>query len=124
MLSTNNIFSPANGQPIITPSQDMVLGMYYLTKDHIAAYEKEEPRFFSALSELFLAYGHGLTQTHRPLRLRMDIGATSVAVSVNDTLLDTADVSISLAGFRIALRATEAIGYVAFDEYVVSAPGR
>ena len=52
------------------------------------------------------------------------IGATSVAVSVNDTLLDTADVSISLAGFGIALRATEATGYVAFDEYVVSVPGR
>src|SRR5262249_41745031 len=74
MLATNNIFSPANGQPIITPSQDMVLGIYYLTKDHVAAYEKEEPRFFTSLSGLFLAYGHGTTQTHRPLRLRMDSG--------------------------------------------------
>jgi DNA-directed RNA polymerase subunit beta' len=74
MLSTNNIFSPANGQPIITPSQDMVLGLYYLTKDHVGAYEKEEPRAYSSLSELFLAHGHGSTQTHRPLRLRMDPG--------------------------------------------------
>jgi hypothetical protein len=65
-----------------------------------------------------------LLHVEDPLRLRMDIGATSVAVSVNDTLLDTADVSITLAGFGIALRATEATGYVAFDEYVVSAPGR
>ena len=33
MLSTNNVFSPANGAPIISPSQDMVLGIYYLTKE-------------------------------------------------------------------------------------------
>jgi hypothetical protein len=65
-----------------------------------------------------------LLRAEDPLRLRMDIGATSVAVSVNDTRLDTADVSITLASFGIALRATEATGYVAFDEYKVSVPGR
>lgn len=65
-----------------------------------------------------------LLRAEDPLRLSMDISPTSVAVSVNDTLLDTAGVSINLAGFGIALRATEATGYVAFDEYVVSAPGR
>ncbi len=65
-----------------------------------------------------------LLRAEDPLRLRMDIGATGVAVSVNDTRLDTADVSIALAGFGVALRATEGTGYVAFDEYVVSVPGR
>jgi DNA-directed RNA polymerase subunit beta' len=34
MLSTNNIFSPANGGPIIAPSQDIVLGVYFITSDH------------------------------------------------------------------------------------------
>ena len=36
MMSTNNIFSPANGHPIITPSQDIVMGCYYLTADRAA----------------------------------------------------------------------------------------
>ncbi|MAB81354.1 MAG: DNA-directed RNA polymerase subunit beta' [Planctomycetes bacterium] len=74
MLATNNIFSPANGQPIITPSQDMVLGLYYLTKDHLGTWDKEEPKLFSSLDELFLAYGHGFTETHRPVRVRMQAG--------------------------------------------------
>ncbi len=74
MLSTNNIFSPANGMPIITPSQDMVLGLYYLTKDHLGTYDKLEPKLFGSLQELFLAYGHGFTETHRPVRVRMTPG--------------------------------------------------
>jgi len=72
MLSTNNIFSPANGQPIIAPSQDMVLGIFYLSKDpHVA---DDKPRRFSSLNELFLAYGHGLTQTHRMVAVRLEPG--------------------------------------------------
>src|SRR5207253_1688045 len=39
MMSTNNIFSPANGQPIISPSQDIVMGCYYLTADPLAAFD-------------------------------------------------------------------------------------
>ena len=70
MLSSNNIFSPANGAPIITPSQDMVLGLYYLTK---APYGKAEGvKRYSSLSELFLAFGHGDTRTHRPVQVRME----------------------------------------------------
>jgi len=37
MLSSNNILSPANGDPIIVPSQDIVLGLYYMTRERIAA---------------------------------------------------------------------------------------
>jgi DNA-directed RNA polymerase subunit beta' len=70
MLSSNNIFSPANGAPIISPSQDMVLGLYYLTKAPQSAAGK--PRRYGALSELFLAYGHGETRTHRPVEVRME----------------------------------------------------
>ncbi|HKX46069.1 MAG TPA: DNA-directed RNA polymerase subunit beta', partial [Planctomycetota bacterium] len=72
MLSTNNIFSPANGQPIIAPSQDMVLGIFYLTKNPHKQYEQR--RIFTSLSELFLAYGHGLTHTHRAVEVRMAPG--------------------------------------------------
>ncbi len=73
MLSTNNVFSPANGAPIISPSQDMVLGIYYLTKNPPDVDMTKLMRF-SGLSELFLAYGHSVTRTHRPVRVRMEPG--------------------------------------------------
>jgi len=75
MLASNNIFSPANGAPIISPSQDMVLGIYYLTKRHgIEVVDREKLMRFSSLHELFLAYGHGYTQTHRAVTVRMEPG--------------------------------------------------
>ena len=79
MLATNNIFSPADGDPIIKPSQDMVLGLFYLTKDHLGSVEQDADgndiiKTFSSLDELYLAYGHGFTQTHRPVRVRMEPG--------------------------------------------------
>jgi DNA-directed RNA polymerase subunit beta' len=70
MLASNNIFSPANGAPIISPSQDMVLGIYYLTKAPQSPAGRM--RRYAGLSELFLAYGHGETRTHRPVEVRME----------------------------------------------------
>src|SRR5262249_15558531 len=70
MLSTNNVFSPANGAPIISPRQDMVLGIYYLTKTPVG--KPTKPRRYSSLMELYLAYGHGDTRTHWPVQLRME----------------------------------------------------
>ncbi len=81
MLSSNNIFSPANGTPIISPSQDMVLGIYYLTKSPSEI--EGDPKRFSSLNELFLAYGHGLTHTHQPVFVRMEPG-TLVKSGRND----------------------------------------
>jgi DNA-directed RNA polymerase subunit beta' len=87
MLSTNNIFSPANGQPIIAPSQDMVLGIFYLTKN---PHRSDEPRFFSSLAELFLANGHGFTYTHRLVQVRMESG-TQVKLGRNDQPVTVGD---------------------------------
>jgi DNA-directed RNA polymerase subunit beta' len=70
MLASNNIFSPANGAPIISPSQDMVLGLYYLTKSPQGAHDKIKR--YASLAELFVAYGHGDTRTHRPVQVRME----------------------------------------------------
>ena len=76
MLSTNNIFSPANGAPIISPSQDMVLGIYYLSKSPQG--DRKKIRVFGSTSELFLAQGHrdgkADVRTHQPVRLRMEPG--------------------------------------------------
>ena len=55
MMSTNNILSPANGEPIIVPSQDVVLGLYYMTRERINA--KGEGMVFNDICEVLRAYG-------------------------------------------------------------------
>jgi DNA-directed RNA polymerase subunit beta' len=69
MLSIHNIFSPAHGNPIITPSQDMVLGLYYMTADN--AQEKGEGKWFTTLDDAIAAYSHGKLGTHAKIRVLM-----------------------------------------------------
>jgi len=72
MLSTNNIFSPANGSPIITPSQDIVLGLHYLTL--MRAENKDEiPRFASKM-EALLAYDLKVVRLHENIQVRIEVG--------------------------------------------------
>ena len=67
MLSSNNILSPANGAPITTPTQDMVLGIYYLTKSKANA--KGEGRTFGSIEEVLLALEMGEVETLTPVKL-------------------------------------------------------
>jgi len=91
MMSTNNIFSPANGQPIISPSQDIVMGCYYLTADPFATFvnREDEPKLlkdkipadnlkgedmvFSSPAELFLAYAQKKVGVHARVKVRLPI---------------------------------------------------
>jgi DNA-directed RNA polymerase subunit beta' len=68
MLSSNNVLSPANGAPITVPSQDIVLGCYYLTKAKIGA--KGEGRAFGNVDDVVLALEAGELETLSPIRLR------------------------------------------------------
>jgi DNA-directed RNA polymerase subunit beta' len=68
MLSSNNILSPANGQPITVPSQDIVLGIYYLTKSKPGT--RGEGRTFSNTDEVLLALEIEEVETLTPIRLR------------------------------------------------------
>ena len=67
MLSSNNILSPANGAPITTPTQDMVLGTYYLTKSKTNS--KGEGRTFGSIEEVLLALEMGEVETLTPIKL-------------------------------------------------------
>jgi DNA-directed RNA polymerase subunit beta' len=69
MLSSNNILSPASGQPIAVPSQDIVLGIYYLTRDKPGA--KGEGRVFASLEEVLLALDAQYVTTQTPIKLRI-----------------------------------------------------
>jgi DNA-directed RNA polymerase subunit beta' len=68
MLASHNILSPASGQPITVPTQDLVLGMYYLTKAKPGA--KGEGRTFANIEEVLLALEAKAVETLTPIRLR------------------------------------------------------
>ncbi|MBA3766916.1 MAG: DNA-directed RNA polymerase subunit beta', partial [Acidobacteria bacterium] len=70
MLSSNNILSPANGQPIAVPSQDIVLGCYYLTRGKPGS--KGEGRVFASLEEVLLALDAKDVTTQTPIKLRVE----------------------------------------------------
>src|SRR5919199_1933619 len=76
MMSTNNIFSPANGQPIISPSQDIVMGCYYLTATRGEMGDSGEPgegMTFASVPEVFAAFGQKKLGTHARIFVRMPI---------------------------------------------------
>lgn len=72
MISTNNLLSPAHGSPLAVPSQDMVLGIYYLTNEkEFDDHKDRKVRSFSGLDEVLLAYDNGVVKTHDRIELRL-----------------------------------------------------
>jgi DNA-directed RNA polymerase beta' subunit len=70
MMSTNNILSPANGEPVIVPSQDIVLGLYYMTKEKPGA--KGEGRRYSGLEEVRMAFDAEALDLQAKIWVRVD----------------------------------------------------
>ncbi len=70
MMSTNNILSPASGKPIIVPTQDMVLGIYYMTRE--MPFAKGEGMRFSSPEEVRTAYDQGAVDLHARIKVRLD----------------------------------------------------
>src|SRR5690554_3302916 len=90
MMATNNVLSPANGEPIIVPSQDVVLGLYYMTREKINA--KGEGMVFSNLDEVERAFGTQNVALHARVKVRLDeveIDEESGERSTARTLYDT-----------------------------------
>jgi DNA-directed RNA polymerase subunit beta' len=91
MLSSNNILKPATGEPIVSPSQDIVLGCYYLTKI-IAAEERgltKSEEIFSSPEEAILAYDFGYLKINEPIKVRIksEIIETSVGRLIFNSVL-------------------------------------
>ncbi len=72
MLSSNNILSPANGRPITTPTQDMVLGIYFMTSDR--ADTVGDDRTFSSVAEALMAFDSGSVSIQAPVSIRIESG--------------------------------------------------
>ena len=100
MMSTNNILSPANGKPIIVPSQDIVLGLYNLTRErpYARGEYKEDKKgravrgVFGSIAEVRMAYDHGEVHLQAKIKLRMakekgEVGTELVETTVGRALL-------------------------------------
>ena len=72
MLSTHNVFSPANGKPIISPSQDIVMGVYFITVETPDDRPVERIPRFKNRQEAFLAFQHGKIKIHERIVVRLD----------------------------------------------------
>jgi DNA-directed RNA polymerase subunit beta' len=83
MMSTNNILSPAHGDPIIVPSQDIVLGIYYMTREK--PFAKGENSFFADREEVRCAYDAGEVELHARIQVRL--GEERVKTTVGRVLL-------------------------------------
>jgi DNA-directed RNA polymerase subunit beta' len=78
MLAVYNLFKPADGSPIVSPLQDIVLGAYYLTmNDPRGTTEPQEGSLFSSTEEAQLAHEQGLIRMHEPIRVLLPIGDES-----------------------------------------------
>src|SRR5438093_10486518 len=77
MLSTRNILKPADGQPVVTPRQDMVLGCYWLTLD---ADPKEQTRIFGDFAEVQSAFDIGVVTYHSPVKIPHNGGVIDTTV--------------------------------------------
>jgi DNA-directed RNA polymerase subunit beta' len=94
MMSTNNILSPASGEPIIVPSQDVVLGLYYMTRERVNA--KGEGMSFADTEEVHRAYYAGQIDLHARVKVRIvehleqEDGGLAIHRSVKDTTVGRA----------------------------------
>ncbi|SCZ09665.1 DNA-directed RNA polymerase subunit beta' [Alkaliphilus peptidifermentans] len=84
MLSPNNILAPKDGQPITTPTQDMVLGSYYLTIEVPGA--KGEGMIFKDFEELLMAYDNGVVDLHAKVKVRRKLNAYDTGKLVEGTV--------------------------------------
>ena len=89
MLAPNNIISPSNGEPIAVPSQDMVMGCFYMTKDRPGS--KGEGKCFSNIDQALTAYNNGVLDTHAIIKVRIDgemVETTPGRIMFNEMLPD------------------------------------
>jgi len=100
MMSTNNILSPANGKPIIQPSQDVVLGAYYMTRER--KFARGAGRTFAGPAEVGVAYDSGEVDLHAHVSVRMP--SRPLEKRLIESLLDLLDAHL-VVGVDVAGRA-------------------
>jgi DNA-directed RNA polymerase subunit beta' len=109
MLSSHNILNPANGSPITVPSQDMVLGLYYLTKGRKSTKEHKvrgEGLVFYSAEEALIAYNEGRADLHAWVKVRVPVR------NAQDGTLQTQLVETTVGRIMFSEAAPKEIGFV------------
>jgi DNA-directed RNA polymerase subunit beta' len=122
MLASNNILSPATGRPIITPSQDMVLGCYYLTAENPEA-TKGAGRYFANLEDAITAYEQGLVELHAQVWVRFD-GRVESDGDTNEVLQEEQSSDGTVTRVYSDRRVREDQDGNLISQYVKTTPGR
>ncbi len=122
MLASNNILSPATGRPIITPSQDMVLGCYYLTAENPGK-QNGAGRYFANMEDAIAAYEQGNVDLHAKVWLRFlgDVENDEDDSEPKEVKTDESGITTKLYKFR---RVREDESGNVLSQYVETTPGR
>ena len=122
MLASHNILSPATGRPIVAPSQDMVLGCYYLTAENLAA-QKGADKYFANLDDAIKAYEQNQVDLHAYVWLRFD-GIVESAVPDKEVLKTEHSSDGSVTKHFRERRVRETADGEIISQYVRTTPGR
>jgi DNA-directed RNA polymerase subunit beta' len=122
MLASHNILSPATGRPIVAPSQDMVLGCYYLTAEN-PDYQKETQRYFASLDDAIKAYEQKQVDLHAYVWVRFD-GVVETEVPDNEVVSTERLGDGTVTKVYRERRVRETADGELLSQYVRSTPGR
>jgi DNA-directed RNA polymerase subunit beta' len=122
MLASHNILSPATGRPIVAPSQDMVLGCYYLTAENLAA-QKGADKYFANLDDAIKAYEQKQIDLHAYVWLRFD-GVVETAVPDNEVIKTEGSSDGTVTKYYRERRVRETADGQIISQYVRTTPGR
>ncbi|MBD2018245.1 DNA-directed RNA polymerase subunit gamma [Microcoleus sp. FACHB-53] len=122
MLASHNILSPATGRPIVAPSQDMVLGCYYLTAENLDA-QKGANKYFANLDDAIKAYEQRQIDLHAYVWLRFD-GIVESAVPDNEVIKTEQLSDGSVTKHYRERRVRETADGEIISQYVRTTPGR
>jgi DNA-directed RNA polymerase subunit beta' len=102
MLATKNLLKPANGEPIISPSKDMVLGVYYLTMS-VDQDRKGDGRAFSSIDEVMMAYSLGQVEVHAKIKLLSETWYDDNGNRMDNSVTKVIDTTVGRVIFNNAL---------------------
>jgi DNA-directed RNA polymerase subunit beta' len=122
MLASNNILSPATGRPIITPSQDMVLGCYYLTAENLNA-TKGAGCYFATLDDAITAYEQHMVDLHAYVWVRFD-GDVELDQPDTEVLEETTAEDGTVTRLYKTRRVRQDADGTLISQYIRTTPGR
>jgi len=122
MLASNNILSPATGRPIVAPSQDMVLGCYYLTASN-PDQQIGDGRYFANFDEVVMSYEQKLVTLHSKIWVRFDGKLEGEGASGEPTEEKTDESGYKVKTYPFRRVREDADGNVV-SQYILTTPGR